>query len=257
MTNKLWEIARDVLEEHGAPLTVVDLWASIEKSGRFNSAGATPEGTLGTVLRRKTVGRTENWANRNKVFYEVTSTLPARFGLLSWMPAARVGAETSATPGVSIPVKDDTDIRVLLNNLEQNRRQLHNAMTNRLLEWARRREIDVWEGRASEGRYDALLTSNAPHDRDLLVEAKSCHEVADARLAVGQLFAYLRFVPRPEATDLALYLPPEPPGRVLDFVGFVEQQFTDRAVVVFSISEDGQDLTTYGGRIPDLLKRLC
>jgi hypothetical protein len=63
-----------------------------------------------------------------------------------------------------------------------------------------------------------LFRTTRDTKRDLLIEVKSSTNIADVRLAVGQLLDYRRFVDRPNATDLAVLLPEEPNAHVRELL---------------------------------------
>jgi hypothetical protein len=66
--------------------------------------------------------------------------------------------------------------------------------------------------------FNVLIQGYQTQGRDLLIEVKSSTNVADVRLAIGQLLDYRRFVNRPSATDLAVLLPEEPSAHVRELL---------------------------------------
>ena len=66
--------------------------------------------------------------------------------------------------------------------------------------------------------FDALIQDYKGQERHLLIEVKSSTNIADVRLAVGQLLDYRRFVNKPDTTDLAVLLPEEPNAHVCELL---------------------------------------
>ncbi|WPB76961.1 hypothetical protein KYC5002_49280 [Archangium violaceum] len=109
----------------------------------------------------------------------------------------------------SLPIKNEEDIKVVANALRTKHTQLHNRMTNRLLELCKAKKLTVVEGRLQSCRFDALVRAHQ-EGRDLLIEVKSTTEIADIRLAVGQLLDYRRQLPKKTTTNIAVLLPSAP-----------------------------------------------
>ncbi|WP_257459476.1 hypothetical protein [Archangium lipolyticum] len=83
------------------------------------------------------------------------------------------------------------------------------------------RFVTVEEGRLQSCRFDALVR-NHREGRDLLIEVKSTTEIADVRLAVGQLLDYRRQLPKKATTNIAVLLPFAPGEHVRAFLDDVE-----------------------------------
>jgi hypothetical protein len=128
------------------------------------------------------------------------------------------------TPAVprseSLPIKNEEDIKVVSDALQTKHKQLHNRMTNRLLAICQEKKLTVEEGRPQSCRFDALVR-NHQKGRDLLIEVKSTAEIADVRLAVGQL-DYRRQLPKKATTNIAVLLPFAPGEHVRAFLDDVE-----------------------------------
>ena len=114
-------------------------------------------------------------------------------------------------------IKDDQDLAFLSKARSVQMQRLHNAMTNGLLRILGARKV-VYAGNRQEAMFDALIQDYEGQERDLLIEVKSSTNIADVRLAVGQLLDYRRFVNRPDATDLAVLLPEEPNTHVRELL---------------------------------------
>ena len=116
---------------------------------------------------------------------------------------------TKPRASLRLGIKDDQDLAFLSKARTVQMRRLHNSMTTALLRIVNARK-DVYAGNRQEAMFDALIRDYDGRERDLLIEFKSSTNIADVRLAVGQLLDYRRFVDRPDATDLAVLLPEEP-----------------------------------------------
>lgn len=121
----------------------------------------------------------------------------------------------------SLPIKNEEDIKVVSDALRTKHKQLHNRMTNRLLAVCQQKMLTVEEGRPPNCRFDALVR-NHPKGHDLLIEVKSTTEIADVRLAVGQLLDYRRQLPKKATTNIAVLLPNEPGEHVRAFLADVK-----------------------------------
>ncbi|MFZ0684931.1 MAG: hypothetical protein WAM89_05260 [Terriglobales bacterium] len=81
-------------------------------------------------------------------------------------------------------------------------RHRHDKMTTELKKILH--GFKLTQGSRPDCRWDVLIERYDATGRDLLLEVKPDPEKAAIRIAVGQLFDYRRFVPRPAATDIAL-----------------------------------------------------
>ena len=124
---------------------------------------------------------------------------------------------TKPVASVRLDIKDDQDLAFLSKARTVQMQRLHNAMTNGLLRIVGGRKL-VYAGNRQEAMFDALIQDYEGQERDLLIEVKSSTNIADVRLAVGQLLDYRRFVNRPDATDLAVLLPEEPNAHVRELL---------------------------------------
>ncbi|WP_157759061.1 hypothetical protein [Cystobacter fuscus] len=114
-------------------------------------------------------------------------------------------------------LKDAEDLKVISLGGTKKRAQLHNKMTNRLLALCKKHKLTVDEGSDKACRYDARI-QNYAKGRDLLIEAKTSTEIADSRLAVGQLLDYRRHLAKRASTDIAVLLPQRPDSKVMNFL---------------------------------------
>ena len=233
----MWQQAREVLAEAGKSLSSREIWNRIESSGRYRGRGSNPDATVRTELARKTVGRTETWTNHNKVFYAEPGD-PTRWGLLEWLEKAHIPATPKPTSGRDLKIKDESDLETVFDALSLSKKRLHNQLTNQLLEWATEAGLVVKEGNARQALYDALIFGSEAAAPQVLVEAKASCEIADARLAIGQLLDYLRHLPNSDETDLAILLPERPPHNVIDFIRHVDELIPTRSVLAIWFGAD-------------------
>jgi hypothetical protein len=124
---------------------------------------------------------------------------------------------TKPVASLRLGIKDDQDLVFLSKARTIQMRRLHNSMTTALLHIVGAGKV-VYAGNRQEAMFDALILNYEGHERDLLIEVKSSTNIADVRLAVGQLVDYRRFVNRPAATDLAILLPEEPNAHVRELL---------------------------------------
>lgn len=97
---------------------------------------------------------------------------------------------------------------------------VHKKMTNALHKLFSGKR-DVRRGRRGGGDFDVLVRNYCDAGRDLLIEVKSLADLAAARLAVGQLFDYRRYVIDPATTDIAVLFPRKPSGRISKYLAYV------------------------------------
>ncbi|HLG17813.1 MAG TPA: hypothetical protein VJH03_25450 [Blastocatellia bacterium] len=233
----MWQHARDVLAEKGKSMSSREIWNRIESSGRYRGRGSNPDATLRTELARKTVGRTETWTNNNKVFYAESGN-PTRWGLLEWLDKAHIPATPKATSGRILKIKDESDLETVSDALNISKKRCHNQLTNQLLKWATAAGLLVKEGSASQALYDALLIDPEAVAPQVLVEAKASCDIADVRLAIGQLLDYLRHLPNSGETELAILLPERPPQYVIEFIQHVDELIPTRSVLAIWFGAD-------------------
>ncbi|MBV2137074.1 MAG: hypothetical protein KUF79_09725 [Candidatus Thiodiazotropha sp. (ex Ctena orbiculata)] len=119
---------------------------------------------------------------------------------------ARTGAN-----GKALELKDEHDYEVLKRNLSITALRVHNELTNRLLDELC--DYTILEGQDPACRYDALV-QDYDEDGDLLIEVKSSTNIADVRMAIGQLFDYHRQLTDGRETSKAVLLPEAPDENV-------------------------------------------
>ena len=68
--------------------------------------------------------------------------------------------------------------------------------------------------------FDVLVKNINSKFEDLLIEVKSSTNIADVRMAVGQLMDYSRQLDNHDNTYVAVFVPEKPNNHVLDFLNF-------------------------------------
>lgn len=134
-------------------------------------------------------------------------------------PKKQVLAE-QPTEGKKLPLKDEADILALQAAGKRAQKRLHNQLTNRL-----KRCLGAYtllEGRSQDCRFDVLVKNYNRKKADLLIEVKSADDMAQIRMAVGQLFSYWLNLKGDSDHHMALLLPTAPSlptRRLLEWLG--------------------------------------
>lgn len=140
----------------------------------------------------------------------------ATSGDVSWVktrtvkPGGRVPAQRQATTKGSLTVKDDADQQAVIGESSQTKKQLHNMMTNAVLDLFPHH--NPTEGRDAKGRFDVLLEGVGNPGADLLIEVKSSVEDGAVRMAIGQLVAYRHHLQPKRKTRWQSSSLPDPPN---------------------------------------------
>ena len=146
---------------------------------------------------------------------------------LPWAQVAQVGAigqpnQDGANLYPDLRRRDAEDAYQIRRELTVQARRRHNRITNRLLEWARARDVRATEGNRAN-MFDVLF--EAPSGARLLFEVKSTADLGTLRLAVGQLLDYRLRLGGADDLRCVVFLPEEriPPPEiraVLEHLGF-------------------------------------
>lgn len=121
----------------------------------------------------------------------------------------------------ALPLKDEGDIEVIQRAGSQSQRRKHNELTNALQ--SALAEYTLVEGTGADCMFDVLVKNYDDEENDLLIEAKSSTEVANIRMAVGQLFQYwFSLGGSLEEPHLAVLVPECPVDEVLRFLNELE-----------------------------------
>lgn len=108
-----------------------------------------------------------------------------------------------------LPLKDESDVEVIMNSGSKLQRRKHNALTNAFRDALG--EYALVEGATPECMFDVLVKNYDGSGNDLLVEAKSSTESANLRMAIGQLYHYWYSLGNDlDDTHLAVLLPHKP-----------------------------------------------
>lgn len=109
-------------------------------------------------------------------------------------------------PARELTEKDVFDIQSLQRAQTRTMRQRHNDMTNQLIALWPKIEVGV----NKNALYDALLKDFNGKGDDLMVEVKSETEIANIRMAIGQLYSYWHAAFDELNPNLAILLPSRP-----------------------------------------------
>jgi len=119
----------------------------------------------------------------------------------------------------TLPLKDEADVESIRKSGSVAQRRIHNQLTNLL-----RSQLSAYtllEGRDPACMFDVLV-KKYDAQADLLIEVKSSIEVANVRMAIGQLLDYrMRLNATPEP-HLAILLPARPEEEVIDLLVLLE-----------------------------------
>ncbi|KFE68446.1 AAA family ATPase [Hyalangium minutum] len=80
------QAAQQVLESHGKPLRVEEIWQQIQEQRLCNTEGKTPEATLSTELLRASLGVAVSKPRAIRPFHRRED---GTFGLVAWLPEAQ------------------------------------------------------------------------------------------------------------------------------------------------------------------------
>lgn len=138
---------------------------------------------------------------------QVGGDLPHLTSLPGQSPTRKL-LKRKPTDGKNLSLKDEDDIKTLQKACVVVSKRLHNRMTNMLKQALAR--FTLLEGSDKTAQFDVLVKEYDKKGRDLLVEVKSSNEMADIRMAIGQLFSYWHSVKGQSEPHMAILLPEEP-----------------------------------------------
>lgn len=122
--------------------------------------------------------------------------------------------------GKRLPLKDESDLKIVQKERSVSRKKLHNKMTNRLRGlWTR---YTLTEGAGTSAQYDVIVKRYNSSGQDLIVEVKSSSETANLRMAVGQLFSYWYRLNEKREFDLCVLLPERPTQSDAEWLAWLE-----------------------------------
>jgi hypothetical protein len=124
------------------------------------------------------------------------------------------------TEGNALPLKDEADIEALQQSRTITHRRLHNVLTNQLREMLFR--YTLLEGADSSALFDVLVKKYNSDEDDLLIEAKSCVDAPNIRMAIGQLFDYWFRIKGDKTPHLAILTPHQPDPKVAEMLDWLK-----------------------------------
>jgi len=123
-----------------------------------------------------------------------------------------------STEGQELTIKDEEDVLVIQRALSNTAKREHNKLTNRIMAYFTKGAL---EGKSKSCMFDVLLENYSPEDGyGLLIEVKSSNEVADFRMAIGQLIDYARQLR--DDVYCAVFLPNKPDEYLCDLADAAE-----------------------------------
>jgi hypothetical protein len=123
-------------------------------------------------------------------------------------PAKRKLLHKKKVGGKHLPLKDENDLEVVQQERTAARKKLHNKMTNRLRDlW---KNYTLTEGAGTSAQYDVMVKNYDDKGHDLIMEVKSSSEIANLRMAVGQLYSYSYRMDENMGFHLCVLLPNKP-----------------------------------------------
>jgi hypothetical protein len=152
-------------------------------------------------------GGIEDAADLDQVGEDLASFVPVS----GRKPTRQLLAHKPTDGTQELPLKDEADIQRLQQALKITARHLHNKLTNALRE--KLKQFRLHEG-VNDTLFD-ILVRQYDDANDLLIEAKSSVEIADTRMAIGQLFDYWFREKGPCEPHVAVLFPEHPPDGTL------------------------------------------
>lgn len=123
--------------------------------------------------------------------------------------------DKNTSDGSELPLKDESDVEAIRKAGTIKQRRIHNQLTNKL-KYALS-NFTLLEGCNKSNMFDVLV-KDCLEKNDLLIEVKSSIEIANIRMAVGQLFNYWFKLKGNLPPHLAILLPERPEDECLSFL---------------------------------------
>lgn len=117
-----------------------------------------------------------------------------------------------------LTLKDENDVTIIKKSLSIKSKRLHNTMTNLLTDELSSYELH--EGNSNDNMFDVLVKNIDAKKSDLLIEVKSSADIANVRMAVGQLMDYARHLENYQNTYWAVFTPELPDANVIEYLQF-------------------------------------
>ncbi|MBI2849932.1 MAG: hypothetical protein HYX80_02680 [Chloroflexi bacterium] len=122
--------------------------------------------------------------------------------------------------GVVLTLKDEKDINTLLKAKEISQKRIHNLLTNKVI--GKLGNYTLLEGSSDIAMFDVLVKNFDNSANDLLIEVKSNGDIANIRMAVGQLFDYWYQLKGDSDKYLAILLPEEPSAYIKEMLNWLD-----------------------------------
>ena len=120
------------------------------------------------------------------------------------------------TEGSELSLKDESDIETLQKAVSRTSKRKHNWMTNKVRDLLT--SYTLLEGTSKDALFDVQVVNYNCEGDDLLIEVKSETEVANIRMAVGQLFDYWFHVKGKVKPHIAIMLPSIPELKISEML---------------------------------------
>ncbi len=134
-------------------------------------------------------------------------------------------------------IKDEDDVNVIKKALSIKAKRRHNNMTNILINLLKK-DFVLHEGNSKENMFDVLVKNFNQTNKDLLIEAKSSSDIADVRMAVGQLLDYSRQLINYKNTKSCVFIPEKPDEHVVEFLNYCK-------IYLIWLGENNEIITNY------------
>jgi hypothetical protein len=128
--------------------------------------------------------------------------------------------QTKPEAGRELSLKDESDIEVLAHALKRKNKRLHNHLTNEIKRLLQDRNLT--EGINKETLFDIMIKNYDDNKHDLIIEVKSSTNVADVRMAIGQLYDYWYRQFGSSEMHAAVLLPEKPQAEISNLLKWLE-----------------------------------
>ena len=127
--------------------------------------------------------------------------------------------EEKESDGNELTLKDEGDILIIKKSLTIKGKRIHNVLTNKFKKILSK--YTLLEGCDNKAMFDVLV-QDYNGDSDLLVEVKSSCDLANIRMAVGQLFDYWFNLKGDAIPHLAILVPGEPSAEIINMLDWLD-----------------------------------
>ncbi|MGI2947474.1 hypothetical protein INT50_08905 [Vibrio diabolicus] len=119
-----------------------------------------------------------------------------------------------------LPLKDETDVKVIKHSGTIKQRRIHNQLTNKVLNSLS--SFTLLEGCDDSCMFDVLVKDYDGDENDLIIEVKSSIERSNIRMAIGQLFDYLYELKGDDEPHIAILLPEKPDNKAIQLLNWMD-----------------------------------